>query len=191
MLTAITLIGLSIACRLLTPVLHGWNFVPMGAVAIYAGARLSRFWAWMIPLAAMGISDLILDYGTQRPEATRWIIYATFAAITLIGPVANRWGKRLWVLPALSLSASTIFFITSNLATWAEGLNYPLTFAGLVDCFVMAIPFYGNTIVADLLGIAFLFGLGPVFERAFERLARRHLSDRAAEVEAVDPRQAV
>src|SRR5262245_62076319 len=53
MLTAITLVVLAVVCRLLTPVLHGWNFVPMGALALYAGARLPRRWAWVVPIVAM------------------------------------------------------------------------------------------------------------------------------------------
>jgi hypothetical protein len=190
MLTAITLVVLSVICRLLSPILHGWNFVPMGAVALYAGARLPRRWAWVVPLAAMAISDLVLDYGTQRPELTRWVIYVTFAGATLIGPVANRPKIGRWLLPVLSLSASMLFFVTSNLATWAEGLEYPLTLAGLVQCFYRAIPFYGNTVMADLLGTAVLFGLGPVFERAFQRLARPRLADLPPEMEAADPPQA-
>ena len=83
-----------------------------------------------------------------------------------------------------------LFFVTSNLATWAEGLEYPLTLAGLVQCFYRAIPFYGNTVMADLLGTAVLFGLGPVFERAFQRLARLRLADLPTELESTDPPQA-
>jgi hypothetical protein len=187
MLTAITLVVLSVGCRLLAPHTHGWNFVPMAAVAIYAGARLPRRWAWIVPLAAMAISDLVLDYGTQRPELTRWVIYITFAATTLIGPIANRPKIGRWLLPVLSLGGSTLFFLASNLATWAEGLNYPLTWAGLVTCFGMAIPFFKNTVLADLLGTALLFGLGPVLERSFQRLARPVLTDPSTELEAADP----
>jgi hypothetical protein len=187
MITAVTLVGLAVACRLLTPVLHGWNFVPMGALALYAGSRLPRRWAWLIPVAAMGLSDLLIDYGTQRPELTRWVIYATFAATTLMGPVAQGSRFRRWSLPVLSLSASTLFFLTSNLATWAEGLDYPLTFAGLVRCFYMAIPFYPNTVLADLLGTAVLFGLGPVVERAVRHLGRKRPLPQAVAVVELAP----
>lgn len=162
--TAITLVVLAVVCRFLTPWLHGWNFVPMGALALYAGSRLPRRWAWIVPVAAMALSDFVLDYGTQRPELARWVIYATFAITTLAGPIANRPRLGTWLLPILSVGASTLFFITSNLATWAEGLLYPLTLPGLVACFVAAIPFYPNTIAADLLGTALLFSLGPVVE---------------------------
>lgn len=189
MLTAITLVVLAVGCRLLTPWLHGWNFVPMGALALYAGSRLPRRWAWVVPVAAMALSDLMLDYGTQRPELTRWVIYATFAATTFLGPIANRPQFGSWLLPILSVSASTLFWVTSDLATWAEGLLYPQTLAGLAACFVAAIPFYPNTVLADLLGTAVLFGLGPLVERAFRPVKPREVAA-SDEVGPVDPNQA-
>lgn len=174
MVTAAVLVALAVACRLLTPAFHIWNFVPVGAVALYAGSRLPRRWAWAIPLAAMILSDIVLDSGQQRPvfELSRWTIYATFAATTWLGVVARSPKMRAWMLPGLSLLASSAFFVTSNLATWAEGQLYPLSVGGLVQCYYMAIPFFGQTIAADLLGTCALFGLGPAFERAAARLSR-------------------
>jgi hypothetical protein len=80
--------------------------------------------------------------------------------------------RRLALLPALSLGTSLIFFVTSNFATWAEGLLYPRTFSGLMTCYYMALPFLRNTVVADLLGTALLFSIGPILENAYERLNR-------------------
>jgi hypothetical protein len=190
MLTAITLVLIAIIFRVLSPALEIWNFVPMGAVALYAGARLPRRWAWLVPVAAMVLSDLVIDRGAPRPELSRWTIYITFAATTLIGPLANRPKIGKWLLPLLSVSASMLFFVTSNLATWAEGLLYPRTLAGLIECFVAAIPYYGrNTILADLLGTALLFGLGPVFAGIVQHLHRPRLAEVRTEVNATDPPQ--
>jgi hypothetical protein len=171
MLTAIVLIALAILCRLSSPVLATWNFVPIGAVALYAGSRLPRRWAWLVPVAAVVLSDLVLDFGTARPwfEFTRWTVYATLAATSLLGPIANKPKIGRWLLPLLPLGASTLFFLTTNLATWADGQIYPLTAAGLLECYTLALPFFGRTLLADLIGTGLLFGLGP----SVERLARR------------------
>jgi hypothetical protein len=180
MLTAIVLTVIALVFRVFSASFAVWNFVPMGAVSLFAGSRLPRRWAWVVPVVAMVISDVLLDYGRHRPvfELTRWTIYATFAAITLLGPIAN-WPKfGRWFLPGLAVSGSVFFFITSNLATWGEGLLYPMNLQGLVACYVRAIPFfYPNTFVADLLGTAVLFGLGPVFERAASMLVRPRLAE--------------
>ena len=107
---------------------HPWNLVPMGALALYAGASLPRRWAWIVPVAAMGLSDLVLDYAIGRPlsDPSRWIIYASFALTTLMGPLARRPKVGPWLLPVLSLSASALFFLTSNFGAWlVPEMNYP------------------------------------------------------------------
>ncbi len=181
MFAALILTLIAVAFRLLPPYLAAswnldvWNFVPIGAVALYAGSRLPRRWAWLVPVAAMMLSDVVLDYGTHRHlfELSRWTIYATFGATTLLGLAANQPQSRALLLPALSLCASTLFFLTSNFAVWTEGSLYPLNPAGLAACYWAAIPFFYRTIVADLVGTGLLFGLGPVFERAARRSNRR------------------
>jgi hypothetical protein len=188
MLTAIILTVLSVLCRVVASTLQVWNFAPLGAVSLFAGSRLPRRWAWVVPIAAMAISDYLLDHDRSRPlfELTRWTIYATFAAITLLGPLANRPRIGRWLLPVLSLGGSTLFFVTSNLATWSEGLLYPTTFSGLMLCYMRAIPFFGNTVAADLLGTALLFGLAPVFERVAQRMAHPRLAEISSDVRASD-----
>jgi hypothetical protein len=161
----------------------------MGAVALYAGYRLPRRWAWLVPVSAIVLSDLVLDFGTPRPlfELSRWTVYATLAATTLLGALAGmpRFGR--WLLPVLSLSGSTLFFITTNLATWAEGRLYPMTPAGLLECYTLALPFFGRTILADLLGTGLLFGLGPVFEHLAVRSPRTEISGPPQELHANNP----
>jgi hypothetical protein len=177
LLKALSLIALGATYRLVP---HPWNAVPMGGLSLYAGASLPRKWAWTVPLAAMGLSDFVLDYAAGRPflDVSRWLIYATFAAVTLMGPLARRPKVGPWLLPALSLSASLLFFLTSNFGAWlVPELNYPRTLSGLLACYAAAIPFLDKTILADLLGTAVLFGLGAAFERA--RVAVRPALDQA------------
>ena len=46
----------------------------------------------------------------------------------------------------------------TNFGVWLIGGLYPRAWAGLVDCFVAAIPFFRNTLMSDLLYSALLFG---------------------------------
>jgi hypothetical protein len=192
MLTAFVLTVLAVLFRVFSATYQVWNFAPMAAISLYAGSRLPRRWAWVVPVVAMVVSDLLLDQGRYRPafELTRWTIYTTFAVTTLLGPLAN-WPKfGRWLLPILSVTGSLLFFVTSNLATWGEGLLYPMTFTGLIACFVAAIPFFGNTIAADLIGTAALFGLGPVFERAARSVTGRRTAAVAQEITPSESRTA-
>ena len=177
MLTGIVLVGIALLFRFASPEFGNWNFVPMGAVALYAGSRLPRRWAWLVPVAGMVLSDLVLDHArtTTWTEGWRLMGYATVGVTTLLGPLARIRKFGPWLLPALSVAGSTLFFLTSNFAVWAEGLMYPLTLAGLSNCYVMGFPFFWKgTLPADFIGTALLFGLGPVVEMGFKRSSQPH-----------------
>jgi len=172
--TTVLLVFLGAFSRLLP---HPPNAVALGALALFAGARLPRGLAVLVPLAAMAASDAVLDFGTGRRalSATRLTIYATFAVIALAGRVARRASPAL--LATFSVGASTLFFLTSNFVVWAAGALYPHTSSGLALCFVAAVPFFGNTLLADLGGTAVLFSLDALSRRL---AARRSLTAAAA-----------
>ncbi|MDP6570699.1 MAG: hypothetical protein QGF57_05610, partial [Candidatus Marinimicrobia bacterium] len=53
---------------------------------------------------------------------------------------------------------SLLFFIVTNFGVWFAGTFYAKTFAGLVQCFTMAIPFFANSLAGDIMYAALLFG---------------------------------
>ena len=163
MTTAVLLVLLGALSRLLP---HAPNFVPLGALALYAGARLPRWAALAVPLCAMALSDFVLDFGTGRAAVTpvRLAVYATFGAIVFAGRLARE-GSGAPRLALLSVGASLLFFLTSNAAEWLGNPLYPKTPAGLALCFAMAVPFLWNTLAADLLGTAVFFGLDALSRR--------------------------
>lgn len=163
MTTAILLVLLGAFSRLVP---HPPNLVPLGALALYAGARLPKRWSFAVPLGAMALSDVFLDFGTGRPALSvgRLAIYATFAALTLLGRFAPE-GVQPARLAGLSVTASVVFFAASNFAVWAAGSLYPPTLAGLALCYAAAIPFLWNTVAADLGGTAVFFGLDALSRR--------------------------
>ena len=54
---------------------------------------------------------------------------------------------------------SVWFFLLTNGAVWLFGNWYPKTIAGLDSCFVAGLPFWRNSLIADLYGVAAFFGL--------------------------------
>jgi hypothetical protein len=165
MLMPLVLIVVGALCRILP---HPPNAVAIGAVALFAGAKLPRRYAWLIPIAAMALADVMIDWGhSERAlwSLSRVTIYGTYATIALMGLIARRasgWSAPL-TIGALSLAGSTLFFITSNLTAWAD--FYPQNWEGLVACFVAAWPFFDRTVLADLAGVAVLYGCDYAFRR--------------------------
>ena len=85
-------------------------------------------------------------------------MYLSFILITPLGFVLRNKLKVQNVVAA-SLMGSIIFFVLTNFGVWATGLMYPLTGAGLMSCYVSAVPFFGGTIMGDLFFNALLFGV--------------------------------
>jgi hypothetical protein len=62
-----------------------------------------------------------------------------------------------------------VFFVVSNFSVWL--VSYPLTIAGLIECYTLALPFYGAALVGDSLYAAILFGGYEAFSRLRHREA--------------------
>ena len=70
------------------------------------------------------------------------------------------------------LPCSLIFFAASNFAVWAFSGMYGLTWHGLTECYVAALPFLQTTVAGDMFWTAVLFG-GAWAVQSLPALARR------------------
>jgi len=157
---AMLLIGMIAAAAALRLLPHPSNFTPIGALALFAGAHFDdKRWAFIVPLAAMFLSDILIGFHGQMP-----VVYAAFAVIVCMGFALKEKKTALRVTGA-SLAAATFFFIVSNFAVWAFDGLYPMTFQGLVTSYVAAIPFFQNWLVGTVFYAAVLFGGFALAER--------------------------
>ena len=132
---------------------HPPNFSPIAAMALFSGAYLpKRALAFVAPFAALLLSDAVLGF-----YAGMNFVYFSFALTVLIGwIIASR--KSALSIGAAAIASSVLFFVVTNFGMWLFSGFYPLTSAGLVACYVAAIPFFQNTLVGDLFFTALLFG---------------------------------
>ena len=148
------LLGITLSAAAMRLVPHPPNITPIGAMALFGGAYFAtRRTAFLLPLAAMYLSDLALgffiyDFGWFHPFMP--FVYVSFVAAACLGFLIRRRLTPLMVAGA-ALTSSVIFFIVTNFGVWLGSSLYPKTVAGLGSCYVAAIPFFGNT----LLGNAF------------------------------------
>lgn len=160
----VVLILLAAASRLLP---HAPNFTPVAAIGLFAGAMLGRRTAWLVPFAALLLSDLFL--GFYHPTSMFWN-YSGFAACLLLGSAFLAPARSLPRFAGATLSSSVAFFALSNFGMWASGY-YPRTLAGLGECYVAAIPFFRNTLASDVLYTGLLFGGWALMRAALRRRA--------------------
>jgi hypothetical protein len=134
------------------------NFTPVISVALFAGAYVSekhRGYAALILLGMLLTSDAILGFYD-------WAMMAfVYGATLLIYPLGFMLSGRVRLgnILGYSLAGAVMFFIITNFGVWLVGRLYPITFAGLIECFALAVPFFGNTLASTLFYSTVLFGL--------------------------------
>src|SRR5512140_407028 len=134
--------GLTVAGTLLRLAPHPFNFAPVGGVSLFAGARLRGWQAYLLPLVLMAVTDPLLGgYSFATP-----FVYASFLISVWLGRRLLRNSESALRIGGVAMASSLQFFLISNFAVWLHGHLYPVTLAGLAQCYTMAIPFYGRTL---------------------------------------------
>jgi hypothetical protein len=147
------------------------GFAPQIAMALFAGSVIAdKKMSFLLPLLSMFVSDALYEvlymnglstiqgfYGGQITN------YLLFAALTVIGFWVNK--NNIAHIFGGSLAAATVYFVASNFLLWTGGglginnLPYAKNWAGLIECFTVAVPFYLKSIYATVTFSAVLFGV--------------------------------
>jgi len=148
----VVLVVLGVLGRLLP---HAWNFTPLIAITIFAGIYLGRKYIFLVPVATMIISDLIIGFYSPQIMIA---VYLSFIFAGLIGYKFAR-NRKLNNVVLSALASSTLFFLITNGAVWLFGSMYTLNLAGLIQSYIAGIPFYRNMMLGDVTYTVALFGL--------------------------------
>jgi hypothetical protein len=139
---------------------HPGNFTPVMAIALFSGASiLSKRDSLLIPFFAMLISDAIIGFHSTMP-----VVYGCMALFTVLGWYLQK-DKSIPKTIGLGLFGAVFFFVVTNFAVWAGSSMYEKSLAGLIECYVLAIPFFNNTVASTLLYGIMLFGSARVLEK--------------------------
>lgn len=148
MLLGIILLLVGIILRFLP---HVPNVAPVVAIALFGGVYLNKRYAIFMPFILMVISDLFL--GMHNVIAFTW---GSVLLISLLGIWLKK-HKNVFTVAGLSGLSSIIFFVITNFGVWLMGW-YPHNLNGLINCYVMAIPFLRYSLLGDLIYVAAFFG---------------------------------
>lgn len=146
---AIALIVIGAVSRV---VLHIPNFTPVIALALFGGAVLSRRSAVLLPVGVLAATDVILGLHATMP-----FTWSSMVLTALIGVWLRE--RKTYLNIVLSATASAVlFFVITNFGSWVvmPGM-YSRSWAGLIECFVAALPFFRNMLLSTLLFSFVLF----------------------------------
>jgi hypothetical protein len=162
---ALSLISMGAVARLIP---HPPNFAPVGALSLYAGARLRSWQAYLIPVMVLAATNPILGMilGFRAFTLLTPFVYLSFLVNVWIGRHLRE-TNRAWRIGGAAVLGSVQFFLVTNFAVWATGRWHPHTLAGLGECYLLALPFFGLTVAGDLAYAAILFGLHEWLSRRY------------------------
>jgi hypothetical protein len=145
---------------------HPPNFAPVAAISLFSGFYFRRYFI-LIPIAIMLISDIFIGFYGWKLMV---VVYFSFLLISLIGIVMRK-NKSVAILIGCSLTGSFLFFILTNFAVWFFAPWYSHNMRGLYECYLMAIPFFKNTLMGDLFYSSVIFGCYELLAQPKEKLA--------------------
>jgi hypothetical protein len=149
-------------------VTHPAGFSPILAIALFGAMVLPPSLALVVPLLSLFLGDLSLGFHDQM--AVVYLSMIPMVAIGWILPSLNRQVKTWLSWGLAGLVACTLFFVTTNFAVWYSTDLYPHTQQGLADCYLMAIPFFHNSLLSTwlyLAGFEFVRRIAPALVPAY------------------------
>lgn len=150
-IVAIFFVLIGVALRLIP---HAPNFSPITAIALFGGVYFSKKIALILPVVAILASDIFIGFYDIKIMAA---VYGSFAFCTILGFWLKN-NKKWHTILGAAVFSSVIFFIATNFAVWAFSPWYVKTVSGLVHCYIMALPFFRNSLLGDIFFSAVFFG---------------------------------
>lgn len=161
---------------------HIPNVVPLGAFALWAGYYLNKRAALLLVAATLILSDAILGFYAWQVMAMVYLATLLYVPLGVaVYSVAQKRRERFAIVAPLvgaAMIGSVSFFLLTNGAVWYWGLQYPRTISGLGACLFAGLPFWRNSALGDLSGVAILFGSSSVLSVLLSGLKARRFGFR-------------
>ena len=171
---ALVLAGIGVLVAGITPVIYyllrdhvrPWNMTIIGAIGIFAAARLGFWWGVGFVGLSIGFKDLSI-YLTRdwHPDPLSWLYFIAYVGI---GWVFLRQNSSRTRIAASALTGSLVFFLVTNFTSWLELRTlYENSLSGLLDCYAAGVPFLKGTILGDLAFTGLLFATHAELSRVY------------------------
>ena len=137
------------------------NFSAAYAIVFCAGLYLPGRLAWIVPLAVLAGSDLLLSLFFYRDIAFSWQAYLAAQCPNYLAYAGLIWLGRMlgakrpwWTLLGGGIAGAILFYLVTNTASWIT-LAYPKTLAGWIQALTTGFPqhpptweFFRNTLLS-------------------------------------------
>ena len=134
-------IGIFTALSISRFIPHPPNFTSLLALSFYVPTLLGIRYLPVL-LVSFAITDLIIGYHF----GTHW----TWGSVLLIGLISTYFKKNITLRISGAMFGAVIFFLITNFGVWTTG-QYGLNILGLKATYILAIPFFANSLISTIL----------------------------------------
>jgi hypothetical protein len=155
------------------------NFSPLTSILLCSAVYLPRKAILLAGLAPLLVADFFLNALYHAPILDAGMIsrYFCFGLILLLGSVVRQKQQyKLLYLFAATLTASCLFYLITNTATWISTPDYAKTVAGWWQALTIGVPgfpptllFFRNTVLSDFFFTALFVITQAVFSQSPSR----------------------
>ena len=157
----------------------GDNVEAVTASALVSGAYLGLGYSLLVPFLIMAISDLII--GNTNIFLFTWSAYLIIGGVGYYCQREKSQKKTKAVLRTfgLGLGAGVWFFLWTNFGVWlldSWGM-YPKTLTGLVNAYLMGLPFLKMNLLGHLFLVPLYFGTMELVKYVLEKVFIKTTAD--------------
>lgn len=125
------------------------NLELVTTVTIVAALTIGFRAAIIVPITTMALTDVII--GNSSIFIFTWGAFALIGASAMLLKKLNNQPKlQIFSSFGFVIASSFLFFAITNFGVWLQGW-YPATLSGLMDSYIMAIPFYRTMLIGNLI----------------------------------------
>jgi len=147
------------------------NFEAVTALSLLSGSFLGGFFAPLIPLAIIFLSDLY--FGNVSVHLFTW---SAFILIGLFGTFFKRNSKHYFLkISGGGILSVFFFYLWTNFGWWLTFGVYPMTFEGLTYSYIAGLPFLKNQLASVLIFTPvsiLIFSL--IFDKLLVKVTKKH-----------------
>ena len=150
-------IGVLIALSASRFIPHPPNFTSLLALSFYIPAV---FGIRYIPIVVFALlfTDIIIGFHST--------MIFTSGSVILIGLISKYFNKSIMFRISGAFVGAVIFFVLSNFGVWLGG-SYGYDLNGLLSCYILALPFFGYSVLSTLIFSVVIETIYKFYQKSF------------------------
>ena len=150
-------VGVLIALSASRFIPHPPNFTSLLALSFYIPAV---FGIRYIPIVVFALlfTDIIIGFHST--------MIFTSGSVILIGLISKYFNKSIIFRVSGAFIGAVIFFVLSNFGVWLGG-SYGYDLNGLLSCYILALPFFGYSVLSTLIFSVVIETIYKFYQKSF------------------------